>query len=647
MDQFAIDEYTLALRQGQREYRERMSAGLNPHPLVLDEILPKDMSEIVIDVGLTDIPIEKIIGVKSAGRVATFTNSFKPLLQHESEFGIKWINLCEAHMGDKGITEPILCYEYLGDFYVQEGNKRVSVLQHFGSTQITAYVKRIMPQFSEEPRIKAYYEFLDFYKCSKLYTIQFRRPGDYARLLNHLGKKLGDDWSEDERRTFRAYFNYFRAAFQTLNIKYEDVLPGEGLLLWLEIHAFQELGQMMENQIKKTIQVMWDDILASAGGAVRIQTQAKDESKSRLVNRIVSTFDQLDVAFVHQLTPTTSIWVMDHEEGREYIEKVFGNRIKVRSYYDADTPELAEQKIEEAVADGAEVVFTTTPLLSRATLKAAVKHPKVRFLNCSVDQALTSVRSYYARVFEAKFITGAIAGAMADNNRIGYIASYPIYGVPAAINAFALGAQMTNPRAQVEVRWSCLEGTPQADFLANGIRVISNRDQPTQNKLYLDFCNYGTYQMDDNGELISLGSPVWAWGKCYEFVIRSILSGGWNHEKGDSVALNYWLGMDSGVISLNLSDKLPAGVRQIANILETDLKNGTIDPFFREIITQSGEVVNDGTRRFTPEEILKMDWLCSNVIGSIPAFEEILPISRRMVRELGIYRDSIPPEEEV
>ena len=41
-----------------------------------------------------------------------------------------------------------------------------------------------------------------------------------------------------------------------------------------------------------------------------------------------------------------------------------------------------------------------------------------------------------------------------------------------------------------------------------------------------------------------------------------------------------------------------------------------------------------------------MDWLCDNVVGSIPPFEEILPIAQKMVRQLGIYRDSIPPEKE-
>ena len=205
---------------------------------------------------------------------------------------------------------------------------------------------------------------------------------------------------------------------------------------------------------------------------------------------------------------------------------------------------------------------------------------------------------------------------------------------------------MTNPRAYIELRWSCVEGTPQADFLADGIRVISNRDAPTKSRIYLDFCNYGTYLMDGRGGLVPLGTPVWEWGKFYEFVVRSILSGGWQREKGVSTALNYWLGMDSGVIGINLSDRLPEGIRQMANLLRKDLEEGTLDPFLRRIVAQDGTVKNDGTHRFTPEQILHMDWLCDNVIGDIPSFERILPVSQPMVRELGIYRDRIPAEKE-
>lgn len=645
--QFATDEYNQALRAGQKEFRELSAAGQPTHPAVLDELLPENGAHTVVDVGLIEIPSERIIGTKSAGRIAAFTPSFHPLLDPKSEFAAKWINLCAAHLGETGITDPIACYEYLGNFYVQEGNKRVSVLRCFGAPRIPGQVRRVMPAPSEDPRIRAYYEFLDFYKVSHLYTIQFRRPGDYAKLLGYLGKKGDEVWTEDERRTFNAYFHYFRDAFLSLNTRQEDVLPCEALLLWLALYPYKDLGRLTTGDLRKSIADLWEDMVTSSkDDGVKVQTKAEDETKASIVSRLVSGIDVLHVALIHQLNPAQSAWVLGHEDGRNHIESVFGDRILVRSYYDANTTEIAEQKIEQAVAEGAQVVFTTAPPLCTATLKAAVKYPKVRFLNCSVDQAYSSIRTYYGRIYEAKFITGAIAGAMAGDDRIGYIASYPIFGVPASINAFALGAQMTNPRAQIELRWSCVAGMPQADFLADGIRVVSNRDTPTQSKMYLDFCSYGTYLMDSRGDLVPLASPVWVWGKFYEFVIRSILSGGWKRDKTDTTALNYWLGMDSGVIGVGLSDKLPEGVRQLANLLKTGMEQGFVDPFARKIIAQDGTVKNDGTKRFTPTEVLHMDWLCSNIAGSIPPFEDILPVSQRMVRQLGIYRDSIPPEKE-
>ena len=644
--QTATDEYVQAMRLGQKEYRESLMAGRSPHPLVLDELLPEGGGESVTDVGLVEIPAERIIGVKSGGRISAFSASFRPLLDAKSEFANKWISLCAAHLGDTGITDPILCFEYLGNFYVQEGNKRVSVLRYFGAARIPGIVRRILPAQSDDPRIKAYYEFLEFYKTSKLYTVQFRRPGEYAKLLAHLGKKMGEPWTEMERRNFNACFQYFREALESVNTKSEELIPEEALMVWLELYPFSQLGELSTADLKKSVAALWEDMISTTKeDSVKVQTKAEDDSKNSLVSRLLTTLDQLNVAFVHQLTPAKSAWVLGHEAGREHLENVFGDRILVRSYFDANTQELAEQAIEQAVADGAQVVFTTAPPLTRATVKAAVKYPKVRFLNCSVEQRYASIRTYYGRIFEAKFITGAIAGAMAGDDRIGYIASYPTYGVPASINAFALGAQMTNPRVQIELRWSCVEGTPQADFFADGIRVISNRDAPTQSKMYLDFCNYGTYLMGDRGDLVPLCSPTWLWGNFYEFVISSILAGGWKQEKGLTTAINYWLGMDSGVIGVSLSDKLPEGVRQMAKILHSGMSVGAIDPFLRRIVAQDGTVKNDGSRRMTAEEVLHMDWLCDNVLGQIPPYEEILPISQAMVRELGIYRDQIPVEK--
>ena len=64
--QTARDEYALALRQGQKEYRELIMAGRRTSPAVLDEILPENAGETVQEVGLVEIPASRIVGTKSA-----------------------------------------------------------------------------------------------------------------------------------------------------------------------------------------------------------------------------------------------------------------------------------------------------------------------------------------------------------------------------------------------------------------------------------------------------------------------------------------------------------------------------------------------------------------------------------------------------
>ena len=284
------------------------------------------------------------------------------------------------------------------------------------------------------------------------------------------------------------------------------------------------------------------------------------------------------------------------------------------------------------------MIFTTTPLMIAPSLKISVEYPKVRILNCALHMPYSTVRTYYPRVYEAKFITGAIAGAMAKNNRIGYVGTYPIHGEPAAINAFALGAQLTNPRAKIELKWSCLKGNPSKELFDSGIRVISNRDAPDENRIYTD---YGTYFYNEEGKSIPLGSPVWRWGKFYEHVIEAIRSGTWDEGK-ERKAVNYWWGIKAGVIDVSLTDQLPEGVRYLAEMLRGGLRQGALDPFLRPIRDQEGRLRTDGSRGFTPEELMKMDWLCENVVGRIPTLEEVIPESRATVKLLGVFEEDVP-----
>ncbi len=626
----ALEEYMKALKLGKAKYKECTAKGWRAYPEVLTEIAGSAV-ESSIYVGLVEIPAERIVGTKTAGRISAFNGDFLPLLEPESEFANKWIGLCAAHMSEEGIREPIVCYEYLGNFYVQEGNKRVSVLKYFGAPRIPGIVHRVMPQEGDPARLKAYAEFLEFYKLTKLYTIQFTQPGGYAKLTRAVGIPAGQPWSEAETRRFRAYYQYFRDAFVAQGGEELNVAPEEVLLLWLEVHTYSELGSMSAAELKKTLAKLWDNVEALEKKAPVVRTEPTPESSGSILKKIKSP-DSVKVAFIHQRTPAASPWTMAHEAGRKYLEEAMGRKVQTVSYCNANSPEETEELLVQAAEEGADIIFTTTPQMIAPSLKISVKYPKVKVLNCSVHMPYSTVRTYYSRIYEGKFITGAIAGAMAKNDRIGYVGSYPIHGVPASINAFALGAQLTNPRAKIELKWSCLKGNPTQEFLKTGIRVISNRDTPVEDRL---FHEYGTYIYNEEGKQIPLASPTWVWGKFYEQVVRSVIAGSWEDKSGHAV--NYWWGMNSGVIDVKLSDQLPEGVASLAHMLRAALKRGMIDPFYRKIVAQDGTVKNDGSRGLSPEELLHMDWLCENVNGYIPRLEEVLPFSKSMVKLLGVF----------
>ena len=91
-----------------------------------------------------------------------------------------------------------------------------------------------------------------------------------------------------------------------------------------------------------------------------------------------------------------------------------------------------------------------------------------------------------------------------------------------------------------------------------------------------------------------------------------------------------------------LTEDLPEGVRYLAMMLRGGLRQGAIDPFLRPITDQQGNVRNDGSRTLTPEELMNMDWLCSNVVGRIPTLEEVIPESRATVSLLGVFQEDVP-----
>ena len=648
----ALEEYVHAQRRAQREYREKIAAGQYPYLPVLDDILEKANVENQLPIGLVEVPMELLVGTKTAGRTAAFAANFMPLLGANTEFASKWVSLCQAHV-EEGIRDPIRCFEYMGRFYVQEGNKRVSVLKYFQADSITANVTRVMPKYSDSPEVRLYYEFVEYYPLCGMYTLTFTQEGSFARLQKALGKAPGEKWTEDDRAEILSLYNWVKKAYFARGGASMRPTPGDVLLLLVRFYTLADLKKRSPAELTKALDAIWDDVLAIEKPVpVKLSTKPAEPGQAKLIDRILpavirpgAACKKIKVAFVNERTPETSTWTSQHEFGRSQLDEVFAGQVETRAYYNAVAGENADELVEQAIAEGADIVFTTNPKLVGASLRAALKHPEARILNCSVDMPYTSIRTYYTRVYEAKFISGAIAGAMSTGNRIGYVADYPNFGTPANINAFALGARMVNPRVRVDLQWTCLPGEPIRSFTAQGITVVSGRDTPTPNRPSREF---GIFQIRPGGMLEDLASPFWHWGQFYENVVRSVLNGAWSKDReGDERrAVNYWWGMNSGVMDVLFSRELPHDVRHLANILRQGIISGSIDPFACHIIAQDGTLMNEGHQGFTPEQILHMDWLCDAVDGHIPEYDELTEIAKPMYRMQGIHRDRLPVEKE-
>ena len=637
----AMQYYQAALKQGQKEYKNCVHRGRYPYIQSLQQIRQAPLSQ--ISLGAMEIPIYLVVGSTQDARCNSFSPGFFPLLGTETEFSLKWTNLCAAQLTE-GIHDPIKCYEYLGRFYAEEGNKRVSVLKSLGSATIRAEVIRLMPEKSDDITVKIYYEFLDFFRCSKCWGVHFSDLGGYAGLQAAFGFAKDQEWPEDFQRKFKRHYFTFRDSFYRLGGAGLGLTTGDALLRWLRFHSGAEFLNMEAEDYRQTLSAVWKELCVyTEPQPIAVSLAPMGEEKKAAGTGLLSfAKKKLRCAFLFQGNPETSAWTASHDKGRAYLEEVLGDSVTTACYYDVN-PQKADAVVEEAVADGAELIFTTAVGLIDATLRVAVKYPKVRFMNCSIDQPYVNVKAYYIRVYEAKFITGAIAGVLCKDGKIGYVGSYPILGVPASINAFALGVALTNPDARIDLRWHCLPGDYVEEFRKQGITLISDRDYIAEQP----WGAQGLARLGADGKLKLLASPSWLWGEFYVRIVRELLQDPRRVPLAEDTAkaINYWWGMNSGVVDIKLSPDLPEGVRTLAHILQNGIQSGAIQPFRREITAQDGRVINDASRPLTMEEILKMDWLCDRVDGRLPAYEELLPVVQPTVRRLGINRQLIPPEE--
>ncbi len=647
-----MDIYTKAKKMGEKEVKEAVSRGEYPYLPALDYFLEQTGQLAQMPVGLCEIPLSMVVGTKTIGRSNVFSRSFKPILGPETELAFKWNSLYRAQMSE-GIRDPVKVYEYMWKFYVEEGNKRVSVLKYLDMPEILADVVRLIPKYSEEKEVRVYYEFMDFYKVAPLYEFQYTEPGCYRETAAMLGQDLENPWPEEAVQTLRSAYRQFETLFKERGGEKIGVSVSDAFFIYTRIFRLDSLVNEPEDLLKKRVNGIWSE-LVSANPEVEtvVAYEPGDLSGKEIASApegvlgglrsLISTGPKytadhpLRIAFIQEKNSETSNWTYAHNEGRKYLDEVFEGVVETLEFENCDTDEEIRKAVEAAAADEDEVIITTSPSQMPEILRQAVRHPKIRFLNCSVNLPRSSVRTYSGRLFEAKFLMGCIAATQAENHKIGYIEHAPLYGTLAGINAFAIGAALIDPQAEVYLAWRSQKDTDwRAWMREQDIRVFSGPDFVRPEERSREF---GIYRYTESGKMEHIASPVCNWGLYYKLIIRSVLNGSWRTDapEPEGKPVSYWWGMSAGVIDVKLSDHLSYQTKKLIDLLKKGLMDETLNPFEGELRSQSGVIKGAGTPRLSYEEIITMNWLADNVIGRIPEAEEIRDDVKKSVDVNGI-----------
>ena len=633
-----LEDYKSALKAGQRAYRACVARGQSPYLAVLDDILVNVDIVAQEPLGLVEIPAESIVGTKTSGRHTAFAPNFMPLLEPDTEFASKWSNLCDAHL-EEGIHTPIIAYEFLNKFYVQEGNKRVSVLKYYGAVKIAGTVTRLVPARNDSMENRIYYEFLDFYKLSKINYVHFSRPGGYAKLQTLVCKASGESWTDDDRLNFSSFYTMFCQQFNALGGDRLDLTAGDAMLVYLSVYRYSDACDTAPAQMKQQMEKLWNEVkVLTEPQAVELSLEPTRSAAEPLLSKL-NIFSprpsELRVVFLHEHNAASSAWVRGHDKGRAALLEEFPDRLIISCRENVNPEVDAEQVLEEVAHDNADVVFTTSARMHTACLKVAAQHPKTRILNCSLNAPHPLVRTYYPRTYEVTYLLGILAGTLTKTDRVGYVAANPVYGIPAAVNAFAQGLKTVRPDAHVVLRWACLPDKAHPLDFADlpDVDIFYARSNFEPDGTHRD---YGLCRRLPDGTLEPLGLPVWKWEAFYIGIIRSIFDGTWDSGTAGARAINYWWGMRSGAEEIAYKSGLPAGTLQMLDLMEKLLSEDELRIFPEELYAAGHVLHSPESAAYTPKELMEMDWLDECVEGRLPHYDELDVKTRTLLAINGL-----------
>jgi len=349
------DDYAKAHKLGLKQVRRDIANGRYPYPPALDDLLKGSGSQGEVHVGLLDVDTDLVAGTRTRGRQSMFSRGFMPLGEPGSEFAAKWIALYDSQL-EEGVREPIEVFEYQQRFYVQEGNKRVSVAHCLGSPTIPAEVSRVVPMATDERAWALYNAFSKFYGVCPVYGIVVSSPDAYERLADLAGRSLDASWPDDDVAALRAARKRFAAAFRK-NGGYDlDLELGDAFIAFLRTCGYAGVLALTSAQTEELVKSSWADLIraVSATQAVPVHLEEPGANRPALGQGIASLAKGLasprpfNVAFIYDEDAQTSGWVALHEAGRLGLEARLGGTVHTRAYPECGSDAAFDGSAESA-----------------------------------------------------------------------------------------------------------------------------------------------------------------------------------------------------------------------------------------------------------------------------------------------------------
>ncbi|OPJ62081.1 BMP family ABC transporter substrate-binding protein [Clostridium chromiireducens] len=377
----------------------------------------------------------------------------------------------------------------------------------------------------------------------------------------------------------------------------------------------------MNKNIKKKLltvitAVACSTMLLVGCGSASTQT-AKDDGKA---TKTEASGEKLKVGFIYIGSASDGGYSQAHDNGRKYLEEKIPN---VETIVKESVPE--GQEVEKVATDmidqGAKVIFATSFGYMDYIEKVSKEYPDVKFFHCSGYKTTDNMSTYFGREYQARYLTGIVAGMKSKNGKIGYVAAFPIPEVVRATNAFALGVRSVNPNAVVKVTWTntwydpAKEKEAAISLLDQGVDVIGQYQDTTAAQQAAEergaFSIGSDLDMSASAPKANMTSAVWNWGTYYVEAVKTVMDGKFKSE-------SYWGGIDTGIVDIApLTKNAPEGAQAKVDEAKAKMVSKSWDVFTGPIKDQSGAVKVAEGQKMTDKELLSFDWLVEGVEGQI------------------------------